>query len=66
MLIEIVVPDWVRWMAVDADGCCFGYPKKPGHTNEDLNWWYLAGGTSILLYRAAQPKNWKDELYTWR
>ena len=59
------VPDWVNWMAVDADGDCFGYENKPTTSMADHWWGQKSEGRYERLYSGNTPKNWKDELYTW-
>jgi len=62
------VPSWCKWIAVDKDGLCCAYSTKPkagtrwGAWDNDYNY----SGTWSALYRGASPKNFKDELYTWK
>jgi hypothetical protein len=64
MKVEVVVPNWVNWIAVDKDGYVFGYSAKP-HTEKDGSW---NTDDSVLesLYIGKPPKNWKEELYEWK
>lgn len=66
MNVEITVPDFVNWIAIDEDGRCWGYATKPANTLR-LNQWFgkQKKVATVLLYHAAPPKNWKEELYTW-
>ena len=61
LTVEIEIPDWVRWIAVDKNGLTEGYSIRP---EPETRWW-LSRDESVILYRAKPPKNWKDELYTW-
>lgn len=61
MQVEIEIPDWVKWMAVDADGRCYGYKETPIF-NIGIGLWNR-GGMSILLYQGKKPKNFTKELY---
>ena len=60
--VEIEVPEWVNWIAVDYDGEVWAFAKKPRCMD---SWWSGKSGRSIALYLGSAPKNWKDELYTW-
>ena len=66
------VPDWCKWIAVDEDGVCCAFRKKPyqeasyptlkGYWNiNDV----IENENAVDLYKGKPPKNWKDELYTW-
>ena len=63
------VPSWVRWIAVDEDGKCWGYEVEPRLPFISINEWLLNpgknGGRFVKLYEGKPPKNWKEELYTW-
>ncbi len=63
------VPDWCRWIAVDEDGACFAYEKKPVKVKGDYGGYWngdgITDGDQLHLYKGEPPKNWKDELYTW-
>lgn len=62
MKVEIVIPEWIRWIAVDKNGDVFGYDEKPRRV-ENKEWYAECRLTK--LYSGSPPKNWKDELYTW-
>jgi len=67
MNVNIVVPDWVNWIAVDKNGDCYGFNMKPNNIDAS-NEWGDYGNISlefVRLYMGKPPKNWKDELYTW-
>ena len=66
------VPSWCKWIAVDKSGECCAYRKKP-KPNADFNGYpalwcghCVSDADYVTLYRGKPPKNWKDELYTWR
>lgn len=64
--VEVVVPDWVNWIAVDENGGVWYYANLPNN-----NWftdaveWSVKFGKCDLAYTCPPPKNWKEELYTW-
>ena len=64
---EIVIPDWVNWIAVDKDGAVFGFAVEPACRSSV--WDYAEADEWDLdcaeIYKGKPPKNWKDELYTW-
>ena len=64
---EIVVPEWVNWIAVDGLGEVRGFKSKPTHSKWH-SMWSVANQNecSITLYTGKLPKNWKDELYEWK
>jgi len=61
MKVEVIVPDWVNWIAVDKSGRGFGYIRRPAKGCE----MWVNGEGFVCLYQGNPPKNWKDELYTW-
>ena len=65
LTVEIVVPDWVNWIAVDENGVVYGYEEKPRHSEFFHGEWIIDSGDMCELYKGKPPKNWKDELYTW-
>jgi len=66
MKVEVVVPDWVNWIAVDENGEVWGWEKEPSQYNcNSHSFWDAGYGMSSRLYNAPPPKNWKEELYTW-
>jgi len=66
------VPSWCKWIAVDEDGMCVAFNVKPKSLDNVLGgagFWDGSRQASIdclELYKGKPPKNWKDELYTWR
>jgi len=63
---EIVVPDWVNWIAVDSDGDAWGYSAEPFRSKSLQGVWNIYRADSVMLYSGKPPKNFKDELYTWK
>ena len=62
--VEIEIPDWVNWMAVDKSGDVYGYEFEPSLKMNGQMWDHVKGNL-YNLYTGEPPKNWKDELYTW-
>ena len=63
LTVEIEIPNWVNWIAVDKDGSVFGYLIEPYKVLKGR--WWGSSEDNEKLYRGKPPKNWKDELYTW-
>lgn len=61
------VPKWCNWIAVDQDGCCWAFSREPstGVSSFPYKWdnWF---GEAERLYNGKPPKDWKQELYTWK
>ena len=65
--VEIGVPDWVRWIAQDADGKWHGYNIEPKNTECGDEWTnYTEKCRWKFLYASMKTKNWKQELYEWK
>jgi len=60
------VPKWCNWIAVDDDGRCWTYSIKPERGVIEFMWWPQQHGRWGKLYEGKPPKNWKEELYTWK
>lgn len=62
--MQIVVPEWVKWLAVDGDGKLFGYECEPDIlVNEDWDEWYSQEGkcrciTEVIL----EEEHWSQTL----
>lgn len=57
------VPDWVAWLAQDADGAWWGYEAEP---NQQHNGWYENEvGRIVRLGQAAPPADWTATLTRW-
>ena len=53
-------PDWVAWIAQDADGACWGYEVEP---NKQHNGWYENEvGRIVRLGQTEPPVNWEATL----
>lgn len=50
------IPDWVCWLAQDADGSWWGYQVEPNLSH--LSWYENEVGKSIHLGKSAPDKNW--------
>ena len=69
--VEVEIPDWVNWIAVDKNGFGHGYRREP---KQGINEWDIPPFPRAdmfkprftLLFKGPKPKNWKNELYTWR
>ena len=54
------LPDWVNWLAQDADGACWGYEAEP---NKQHNGWYENEvGRIVKLAHEAPPADWEATL----
>ena len=58
---NLQVPDWVNWLAQDADGVVWGYEVEPLQHHQ--GWYENEVGRSINLGKQNCIKNWKDTLY---
>jgi len=62
--VDVVVPDWVRWIATDDDGTVFGYKEKP-YQNDQLKFWQ-SNEDDVHLYLGEQPDDWTLTLHEWK
>ena len=54
------LPEWVAWVAQDADGTWWGFETTP---NEQHNGWYENEvGRYLRLYQDQPNENWQDSL----
>jgi hypothetical protein len=54
------IPDWVCWLAQDADGTWWGYSVEP---NQSHNGWYENEvGDAVKLAKTASYPYWKETL----
>jgi hypothetical protein len=54
------LPDWVAWIAQDADGALWGYEAEP---NKQHNGWYENEvGRIVRLGSGAPPVDWEATL----
>jgi len=60
-LSGINVPNWVRFIAQDADGCWWGYSVEPLENHQ--GWYENEVGQHIKLLQTAADKNWHKNLY---
>ena len=58
--LEIQVPDWVEWIAMDDSGAWIGFSDEPA---QDVGWWRLEEGTEITLALGHYDcPNWQQSL----
>jgi len=57
------VPDWVRWLAQDADGTWWGYEAEPNQ--QDYGWYENEVGRIVRLGQAYPPPDWEATLTRW-
>lgn len=56
-------PEWVNWIAQDADGACWGYEAEP---NQQHNGWYENEvGRIVKLGMGEPPVDWTRTLTRW-
>lgn len=53
-------PDWVNWIAQDADGAWWGFEVEP--LQADRYWYENEVGRYIALGRGAANPNWRESL----
>jgi hypothetical protein len=54
------IPDWVRWVAQDADGCWWGYSVEPNLSHQ--GWYENEVGESVRLDKAEPNQAWAHTL----
>jgi len=68
--IQITVPDNVRWMATDRDGALWFYRLKPVVAPKHGAWVenskHTTWSKATFAAKIYPPKDYTDELYTWR
>jgi hypothetical protein len=60
-LSDIKVPDWVRFIAQDADGSWWGYSVEPLQNHR--GWYENELGEHVKLKQAAPSDSWPQRLY---
>jgi hypothetical protein len=60
-LKNLTTPDWVNWIAQDADGAIWGYEVEPLQHHQ--GWYENEVGRSVKLNQQTYQKNWKNTLY---
>lgn len=63
--IEVNIPIWTNWIAVDESGDVYAYENEPRKEYDSWDVNLKKHGELKFLYKDKPPKNWKDELYTW-
>ena len=59
-ILDIPVPEWVRWIAQDEDGSCWGFECEP--LQYDKGWYENEVGRRIKLKSAAPNPGWRSSL----
>lgn len=54
------LPDWVNWLAQDADGALWGYEAEPN--KQDYGWYENEVGRIVRLGQEAPPADWETTL----
>ena len=54
------LPDWVNWLAHDADGALWGYEAEPN--KQDNGWYENEVGRIVRLGQEAPPADWETTL----
>jgi len=57
------IPDWVKWLAQDADGTWWAYEAEPNQ--QDYGWYENEVGRILQLGQAAPPADWEATLTAW-
>lgn len=57
---DIDIPDWVNWIAQDADGAWWGYSIEP--LQQHSGWYENEVGESRLLIKEQPNPDWKNTL----
>jgi hypothetical protein len=55
-MISFDMPDWVRWIAQDADGAWWGYQVEPNQSHQ--SWYENEVGYSIRLGKEKLNTDW--------
>ena len=66
MKADVVVGDWVNWIAQDANGKWWQYENEPAHNKNMRLIWCRTGGDMEFLYQGIPPKDFTQELYEWK
>lgn len=59
-LTRQMLPQWVRWIAQDADGTWWGYECEPHR--HDSGWYENEVGRSVRLRRTEVVEDWQASL----
>jgi len=54
------IPDWVNWLAQDADGAWWGYSAEP--LQFDQGWYENEVGDRIFIIRTGNNPDWVNSL----
>ena len=57
---DAILSDWVRWVAVDADGLVHAYSEKPFTKNPYAEWMITSNGRYLRINKVVRPLNFKN------
>jgi hypothetical protein len=55
------LPDWVRWLAQDADGSWWAYEHEPNMS--DSGWYENEAGRNVHLRKDTPNSRWRQEIH---
>lgn len=55
------LPEWVRWIAQDADGVWWAYEHEPNMS--DAGWYENEVGQSLRFHRDLPNPQWRQEIH---
>jgi hypothetical protein len=58
---DVPLPDWVLWIAQDADGCWWAYQAEPLQHHQ--GWYENEVGQRLKLADAPANPHWRDALF---
>jgi len=62
-LTNVVVPDWVRFIAQDSDGSWWGYSVEPLENHR--GWYENEVGENVKLLQLSADKEWRKSLFAY-
>ena len=60
-LSRVTVPQWVRFIAQDSDGCWWGYSVEPLENHR--GWYENEVGENIKLLQTSINEKWRESLF---
>ncbi|AIW03936.1 hypothetical protein CPT_Seurat73 [Escherichia phage Seurat] len=61
--MQLVVPEWVKWLAVDGDGELYGYECEPDNlVDEPWDEWYTEEGKCYRITEVVLEEHWSETL----
>ncbi len=61
ILDNLIIPNWVNWVAQDADGAVWGYEVEP--LQQHHGWYENEVGCSTKLADQAENNNWQQSIH---